>query len=185
MQQHTALLIIDVQVNLIEPAYRSSEVLANIQTLLARARATGTPVVYIQHDGPQGHDLHLGTPGWHIHPAIAPLDGELVVHKESSDAFYETILQSELEKLGITHLVVAGGQTEYCVDTTVRRAVSNGYQVTLVSDAHTTFDTEHLTAAQIIAHHNWLLTGFWAGKHEVAVRPTQEIVFAAAHLVNR
>ena len=67
--------------------------------------------------------------------------------------------------------------TEYCVDTTARRAVSMGYDVTLVSDAHTTIDNKLLTAAQIIAHHNALLDGFDAGPHAVTVKPADEVTF--------
>ena len=132
---NTTLLIIDTQVGLIEPAYKGKEVLDNINVLLAQARASHTPVIYVQHDGPQGHGLEVGTPKWAIHPAIAPQDGELIVHKRASDSFYDTILKRELEARGIQHLVVVGGETEMCVDTTIRRATVEGYDVTLVSDA--------------------------------------------------
>ena len=73
------------------------------------------------------------------------------------------------------YLIVTGCMTEYCVDTSARRAVSNGYDVTLVSDAHTTIDNKQLTAAQIIAHHNALLDGFDAGSHAIKVRAAEEV----------
>lgn len=65
--------------------------------------------------------------------------------------------------------------TEYCVDTTCRRATSLGYDVTLAGDAHLTRDNKVLSAASIIAHHNFLLDGFGAGEHVVRVRPTRLI----------
>ncbi len=140
MSKDTALLVIDVQKGLIEPAYRSTEVLENINALLGQAHNTQTPVIYIQHDGPKGDGLEAGTANWQIHPAIAPQEGDAVIHKKASDSFHKTALQRELESRGIKHLVVVGGQTEYCVETTCRRATTLGYNVTLVGNAHTTED---------------------------------------------
>ncbi len=179
MSKDTALVIIDTQVGLIEPAYRGQEVLDNINTLLARARANGTPIIYIQHEEPKGYQLEVNTPPWEIHPSIAPQEGEPVVHKRASDSFYDTPFQQELEARGIKHLVVTGCQTEYCVDTTVRRATTMGYDVTLVQDAHTTedYDGAVITAAQRIDYHNGVLNGFRSDEHRIKVKPTDEIVF--------
>ncbi|HEX4207278.1 MAG TPA: isochorismatase family protein [Ktedonobacteraceae bacterium] len=176
MSNTTALVIIDVQVGLMDGAYRAQEVLEQINVLLARARARGIAVIYVQHDGQKGHPLEAGIPGWRIHPAIAPLESETIIHKGSPDAFHHTRLQQELQQRGITHLIITGAQTEYCVDTTVRRAVSNSYHVTLVADAHTTGDTDILTAEQIVAFHNYTLDGFWADEHIVRVKPAAEII---------
>jgi nicotinamidase-related amidase len=82
-----------------------------------------------------------------------------VIHKSTPDAFHETPLQHELAARRIKHLVVAGLQTEYCIDTTCRRAFSLGYHITLVEDAHSTWDSLPLTAQQIINHHNHVLGG--------------------------
>lgn len=179
MSTEAALLIIDVQAGIIEGfhAYRGREVLEQINGLLARARASNTPIIYIQHEGEKGHPLEVGTPGWEIHPDIKPREGELVIHKRASDSFFETTLQQELEARGVEHLIVTGCMTEYCVDTTTRRAISMGYDVTLVSDAHTTVDNKRLTAAQIIAHHNALLDGFDAGSHAISVKPADQVSF--------
>lgn len=177
MTKDTALLIIDVQRGLIEPAYRSKEVMDAINSLLTRARTTATPVVYVQHDGPLGHGLEVGTAAWQIHPAIAPKEGEPVIHKRASDSFYDTPLQRELEARGVKHLVVVGGQTDYCIDTTCRRATTMGYTVTLVADAHTTEDNDLLTAAQVVAYHNYMLDGFKTDEYAIHVKPTEEIHF--------
>jgi nicotinamidase-related amidase len=177
---NTALLVIDVQVGLVEgpePAYGAQALLANINRLLSKARGAGSPVIYIQHDGNAGGRLEAGTPGWAIHAAIAPVEGELVIRKRASDSFYETQLQSELAARAIKHLVIAGMRTEMCVDTTSRRAISLGYDVTLAGDAHATVTSEVLPAAQIIAHHNYTLDGFGTDEHEIAVKDTAEIAF--------
>lgn len=179
MNTNTALVIIDVQVGLIEPAYTGKEVLERIGTLLAQARETKTPVIYVQHDGPKGDSIEVGTDGWRIHPSIAPQEGEPVIRKRASDSFYDTTLQQELSKHGIKHLVVAGGQTEYCVDTTIRRATTMGYNVTLVGDAHTTdeYEGEILTAAQRIAYLNDVVNGFRTDDYVIRVKPTSEVAF--------
>ena len=175
----SALLIIDVQIGLVElmPAQVQSSVLPKIKTLLTKARASKIPVIYIQHDGAKGHPLETHTKGWQIHPSVVPADGEQVIRKRESDSFFETDLQKELVKRGITRLIVAGAMPEYCVDTTCRRATSLGFDVTLASDAHLTRDNEVLTAANIIAHHNFVLDDFGAGEHVVRVKAAGEIVF--------
>jgi len=178
-QARAALLIVDAQVGLVElmPAEVQSSVVPRIKSLLTKARDSGVSVFYIQHDGPKGHPLETNTKGWEIHPSLKPADGEHVIKKRESDSFFGTTLQQELEKRGITHLIIAGAMTEYCVDTTCRRATSLGYDVTLAGDAHLTRDNEVLTAANIIAHHNFVLNGFGAGDHVVRIKPTEQIVF--------
>lgn len=135
---------------------------------LLHARAAGVPVVHVQHCGPEGAIDQPGTPGWEIHPAIAPAKGDVVVQKRHPDAFQDTNLQRELESMGIERLVITGIQTEYCVDTTCRRAYSLGYDVILVKDAHSTWDTDHLTGPEIIAYHNDLLGGWFAELKEAS-----------------
>jgi nicotinamidase-related amidase len=177
MNTDTALVVIDAQIGVVGEAYHHDEVLENINLLLDRARTSGTPVIYVQHNESKGRELEPGAPKWSIHPAVAPHDGEPIVQKTAPDSFYETSLQTELEAHGIKRLIITGGQTQYCVDTTVRRAVAQGYDVLLVSDAHTTEDSDTLPAEKIIAFYNETLNGFWAGGHKVRVQPANEIYF--------
>jgi nicotinamidase-related amidase len=171
-----ALLIIDVQVGLVAlmPREVKDSVLRNIAGLLGKARFSDMKVVFIQHDGPKGHPLEVDTFGWAIHASILPRDGEPVIRKRASDSFFETRLAEELQSGRIEHLIVVGGMTEYCIDTTCRRAVTLGYDVTLVGDGHLARDTPVLTAFQIIAHHNLVLDGFSAGDHSIKVKPTAQ-----------
>ena len=175
----SALVIIDVQVGLVRlmPPELRDRVLSNVTVLLSKARSSGIPVLFVQHDGPKGHPIEAQTSAWAIHPSILPLSGEPVVRKKASDSFFETGLAKELQTGEISHLIIVGGMTEYCVDTTCRRAVTLGYDVTLAADAHLTRDTPDLTASQIVAHHNLLLDGFAAGVHSIKVTPTGEISF--------
>jgi nicotinamidase-related amidase len=164
----TALVVIDTQLGMFEtpgvpPVPDGERLLGNIEGLIERAREAGTAVVHVRHAGGPGHPLERDTEGWSIHPRVAPTDGEPVVDKETPDSFLRTTLQGELDSRGIGRLVLAGMQTEYCVDTTCRRAFGLGYEVTLAADAHGTWDDEALTAAQIVAHHNEVMgNGFAA-----------------------
>jgi len=173
----SALVIIDVQIGLLRlmPLELQDRVLSNITALLSKARFSGIPVLFIQHDGPKGHPLETGTPAWAIHPSILPLSGEPVIRKKASDSFFETGLAEELQTGEIGHLIIVGGMTEYCIDTTCRRAITLGYDVTLVADAHLTSNTPVLTTSQIIAHHNLLLDGFAAGIHSIKVTLTGDV----------
>ena len=181
----TALLIIDVQQAILQgvatpdrQAVIDSEldrVSSRLGCLKAPAEAAGMPVVLVQHDGDLGHRLAVGAEGWRFRPEIAPSDQTIIVHKRSCDSFHETDLQARLEERGIDRLIVGGCMTQFCVDTTVRRAVSNGCDVVLVEDGHATSDFGVLTADQIVAHHNRLLSGFDAGSRIVTVAPAAAI----------
>ncbi len=157
---------------IIPPVYGGKELLARVASLLSKARAAQVPIFFVQHNGGKGHPLEPGTAGWPIHPAIVPLQRDVVIQKLFSDSFKDTPLHHQLQTLGVSRLIVAGIQTEFCVDTTCRRAFSLGYDVTLVSDAHSTWDTSVLSADQIIAHHNKTL-----GVTFVTLKRESEILF--------
>src|SRR5262245_46649191 len=156
----SALVVIDVQQGLFDgkaPPHDGANVVQRIAGLLARARAAGTPVFHVRHDGGPGHILARGSAGWPHHPAVAPQAGEAIIDKRQSSAFHDTDFHIRLQSAAIDRLVVAGIQTEMCVESTCRAAVALGYRVVLVSDAHTTYDTAVLPAERIIAHHNHTL----------------------------
>jgi nicotinamidase-related amidase len=158
----TALLLIDIQMGLFMPPlepHQGDAVVARIAMLLERARTQRTPIFHIRHDGGERSALAKGSPGWFHHPAVAPREDEPVIEKCHSSAFHETDLHAQLSQLGVDHLLIAGLQTEYCVDSACRTAVALGYRVTLVMDGHTTYDTPVLSATQIIMHHNHTLDG--------------------------
>ncbi|MGO9517790.1 MAG: cysteine hydrolase family protein [Candidatus Korobacteraceae bacterium] len=180
-----AVVIIDLQNAILDiPGMRRrvethaalDALLARIAALIRWARDRSIPVLFVQHDGQAGHRLERGSPGWEIRPEITPTRGDPVIHKSACDSFFETTLATELTSRGIGALIVAGCMTQYCIDTTVRRAVSLGYDVTLVADGHMTADSGGPTFEQIIAHHNIVLDGFDAGKHSVRVLPLDQIL---------
>ena len=181
MSTTTALLIIDVQNHLIanpeNPAYNAESVLANIADLQQRAHAAHVPVIFMQHES---DTMALGSFGWQIHPQVAPVVGvgDIVLAKNASDSFYHTDLVDALNSLGIIHLVITGLRSEMCVDTTCRAAISCDYDVTLVSDAHSTWDDDGgLSAGQIVEHHNRTLDDFGTDEHAIVLSRARDIAF--------
>ncbi|MFD0772002.1 cysteine hydrolase family protein [Bacillus sp. CGMCC 1.60114] len=158
-----ALVVIDVQEGMYTadvPVHNGLDLIENVQEVIQKCRTHDIPVIYVKHNGSKGHPLEKGTAGWHIHSKITPMPNEDVVEKETPDSFHETNLREVLQEKEIEHLFICGLQTEYCVDTTVRRAFSEGYKVTLIHGAHSTFDSEQLRAEDIIQHHNKVLGWF-------------------------
>lgn len=173
----SALLVIDVQRGWYEAApgpHDATGTLARINRLIDSARAAGRPVIFIQHSEPPG--LTPGTPEWELHPALHREAADPVVGKTACDSFLGTTLAAALRQRKVDTLVVCGAATEFCVDTTVRRAVSEGYAVVVPSDAHATKDRPVLAATQIIAHHNWVWAELSAPR-PVLVAPSAEIRF--------
>lgn len=157
-----ALLLMDVQVNMFDPpgVDRAAELLVLFRQLLAAARGKRIQVIHVQDCGPKGGADEPGTLGWQIHPDVAPQPGEIIVQKGESSAFVETPLDDILRALDVKELIVAGMQTEYCINATCRQATQLGYKVTLVADGHGTFDEEGgMSAAARIFEVNSALEG--------------------------
>ena len=179
MSGNAALLIIDMQNALVEVAYKRSEVLKHIGALLERARAAGATVIYLQQDHESYEPMKPGAFGWLIHSEIEPQENEPVIRKRSTDSFFETSLEQELWARGVERLVVTGMTTEYCVDSTSRSALSHGFDVTLVEDAHTTVEGGSLAPDRIIAHHNTTLEALQHPGYEISVLPESGVIFSS------
>jgi len=165
--KNSALLIIDMQLGNFtgsDPIFKGEELLDSVRKILQIFRSFGVPIIYIQNMGTKGDPDEPGTQGWQIHPAISPLDNEITIQKTSPDSFNKTDLRKKLNSLNILHLYIVGLQTEYCIDTTVRQAYSYDYEVTLIEDAHSTWDSHGLKATQIIDYHNSVLGSWFAEK---------------------
>lgn len=134
----SAVIVIDVQNDVVATSTNRDQMVANIRTLVDKARGEGVPVVWVQHSHETG--MPQGSDGWQIVPELQPGDGEPVVHKTFGDSFADTDLAEHLERLGVDHLVVTGAQTDMCVRSTLHGALARGYDTTLVGDAHGTED---------------------------------------------
>ena len=183
-QHKTALVVIDVQNSVMADAWQADEVVARIATLIHRAKEEGVPVVYIQHEA---DDLPRDTEGWQIVEAIRPGPDDIVIAKRFQDSFAETPLRETLDRFGVGHLVITGAATDWCVRATTIRALVEGFDMTLVEDAHTTGDAMFdmtdgekvpISAKQIIAHTNMCLFGVEYPGVTSTIVPHNEVKFA-------
>jgi isochorismate hydrolase len=162
---NTALIVIDVQNGVVGEAHERDAVVANVGTVVDKARAAEVPVVWVQHSS---EGLAEGSEQWEIVPELSPDESEPLVPKRYPDSFEDTKLESVLSDLAVGHLVVVGAQTDECVRSTLHGALVRGYDATLVSDAHTTEDLSPWGAPPpelVIAHTNL----YW-GNHEAPGR---------------
>jgi len=162
-----ALVIIDMQLMPFiwknyggKALYREDLLIANIKLLIEKARKANLPVYYVMYTETGESMRAVGQPLWQVHPEIAPQAQDSLIVKYNADSFLNTPLLGQLNDQGIKEIVLCGVQTEFCVDTTCRSAFSHGFQVELASDGHSTYDSDLLSAEQIIAHHNSILIQF-------------------------
>jgi nicotinamidase-related amidase len=152
----SAVLVIDVQHGLFQttpaPA-QADDTIELINALTTRARQAAVPVIFILHE--QAADgLIPETPAWQLDARLQVQANDHKVRKTTCDSFLRTNLEPLLQSMQIKRLVICGYATEFCVDSTIRRAAGLGYDVTIAADAHTTHDKPHASGAQIRAHHN-------------------------------
>ena len=156
----SAVLVIDVQQGLCEgegAAFDCEGTIARINRVTRKARAARVPVLFIQHESTAGY-LEHGSDAWQIANGVSLDPADLKIRKTTPDAFLGTELESTLRSIGIEKLIICGMHSEFCVDTTTRRALALGFPVTLVSDGHTSAGNAAITAQQVIAHHNATLS---------------------------
>jgi nicotinamidase-related amidase len=156
----TAVLVIDVQQGLCEgdgAAFDCAGTIERINQVTAKARFVDATVIFVQHESTDGY-LAVNSAAWQLANGLNVQESDLRIRKTTPDSFLKTDLHSVLLARKITKIVICGMHTEYCVDTTTRRALALGFAVVLISDAHTSAGNEAITAAQVIAHHNATLT---------------------------
>lgn len=155
---NTALLVIDVQNDVVADAYDRDQVIANIGAVVDKARAENVPVIWVQHSSAE---LAHGSTGWEYVAELQRRDSEPLIHKLYGDSFEATELESELAQRGVGRVVVTGAQTDACIRATLHGAFTRGYDTVLVSDAHTTDDFSKYglpTADKVVAHTNMYWT---------------------------
>ena len=177
---HTALLVVDVQHGVVGEAHDRDRVVANVATLVDRARAAGVEVVWVAHNG---EGLSRGSQEWEYVAPLARRDEEPLVHKQWADSFEDTDLEQVLAERGIGRLVVAGAQTDECIRSTLHGAIVRGYDATLVADAHTTEDLSEYGAPPpelVIAHTNLYWENHTAPGRTAGTVRTAEVDFTSA-----
>jgi nicotinamidase-related amidase len=154
------LLIVDVQVGVVADAFDAPRIVANVVRAVEQARVQGVTVIWVQH---ADENLVHGSPAWQWVPELLPAASELLIHKHFNSSFEDTPLEEQLAGLGATHIVLAGAATNWCIRATAYAALERGYDLTLVSDAHTTGtmvldDAVRIEAASVIQELNIAMT---------------------------
>jgi nicotinamidase-related amidase len=171
----SALVVIDVQNDVVSGAHNRDAVVANIAALVDRARAEDVPVIWVQHSS---EGMPIDSDGWQFVPELKVGESEPLVHKRYADSFEETDFESVLADRGIGRLVVTGAQTDECVRSTLHGALVRGYDALLVSDAHTTEDQSEWgapTPDKVIAHTNLYWTYHTAPGRQAGTATTAEV----------
>jgi nicotinamidase-related amidase len=174
---NTALLVIDVQNGVVRGAHERDAVVANVGSLVEKARQEQVPVVWVQHSS---DDLPKGSDDWRIVPELDPDDAEPLVAKTYADSFEDTTLETVLSGLEVGRLIIAGAQTDECIRSTLHGAIVRGYDATLVSDAHTTEDQSEWgapTPDKVIAHTNLYWTYHTAPGRTAGTVNTKDVDF--------
>ncbi|HZC60353.1 MAG TPA: cysteine hydrolase family protein [Streptosporangiaceae bacterium] len=175
---NTALLVIDVQNGVVGEAHDRDNVVANIATLIDKARAAGVDVVWIQHNS---DELPTGSERWQYVPELVRRESEPLVQKAYGDSFEETDLEAVLAERGIGALLISGAQTDECIRSTLHGAIARGYDATLVGDAHTTEDLTPFGAPppdKVIAHTNLYWQNHQAPGRTAGTVSTADVDFA-------
>ena len=146
---NVALLIVDLQEKVVRGAPRRDEVVVNVGRLVTQARRLEVPVVWVQDE----ENLVPGSTDWQIVAELTPEDGEPRIAKVYGDSFEDTVLEETLAGLAVGRLYVVGAQSDACIRATVHGAMTRGYDVILVSDAHTTEDATEWGGAASRAGH--------------------------------
>jgi nicotinamidase-related amidase len=168
-----------VQTGVVAGNHKRDTVVANVSSLVDKARRERVPVIWVQHS-----DEHLarGSDDWRIVPELSPEDAEPLVEKNYGDSFEDTTLENVLHGLGVGRLIVVGAQTDACIRSTLHGAFARGYDATLVSDAHTTEDQTGWGApppGQVIAHTNLYWTYQTAPGRTAGTVETKNVDFGA------
>ena len=177
---NTALLVIDVQNGVVAGAYERDAVVANVASLVAKARREEVPVVWVPHST---SNLPRGSEKWRIVPELRRATPSHSSRRRYGDAFEDTTLETVLSGLGVGRLVIVGAQTDACIRSTLHGALVRGYDATLVSDAHTTEDQtdgERRRRTQVIAHTNLYWTYETAPGRTAGTVETKGVDFGAA-----
>ncbi|MGA7989666.1 MAG: isochorismatase family protein [Candidatus Dormiibacterota bacterium] len=176
---NTALLVVDVQNGVVAVAHERDSVVANVGSLVEKARREHVPVVWVQHSDEQ---LEKESEAWRIVPELSPDSAEPLIQKHYGDSFEDTSLETVLSELGVGRLVVVGAQTDACIRSTLHGALVRGYDATLVSDAHTTEDQTEWGAPSpdlVIAHTNLYWTYQTAPGRTAGTVATGDVDFEA------
>ncbi|TSE06346.1 MULTISPECIES: isochorismatase family protein [Aquimarina] len=178
MKNKKALLVIDMQKGSFTsktPRFDTKGVVNKINALAQLFKASDLPVIFIQHDGTKENEFIPSTEEWELLDTLEVVSNDIFIDKYANDVFYESKLQSTLTNLAINELYITGCATDFCVESTIQSALTKDYNITVVSDGHTTGERPHLEAEKVIEHYNWVWQNMIPTKGKIEVKSFEEV----------
>lgn len=146
-----ALIVIDIQEGLVkENPFDTKNFIINTKAIIQYFRDQNIEVIFIRHSEDEGL-LAMGSDNWQVYHELKPQENEKIFNKYYNSIFKDTELKEYLNRKNITDLTFVGMQVEFCIDTSVKVGFEYGYKITIVEDAISTFDNEHLPADKILS----------------------------------
>ncbi|MEP5340567.1 MAG: isochorismatase family protein [Algibacter sp.] len=173
-----ALLIIDMQKGDFSPKTRRFDadgVIERINKLSKLFRTKNFPVIFIQHDGSKMNQFIPNTLEWELLDELNIADTDIFIDKYANDVFYNSNLETKLNKLQINHIYITGSATDFCIESTIQSALTKDYKITVIEDGHTTGERPHLKANQVIKHYNWVWKNMIPTKGNIEVKLFEDI----------
>lgn len=157
------LLIVDAQELITnDKLYQFDLFVSNVRRLIKAARENNIEIVYVRHDDGNGAELTKGTAGFEIYRGFQPVGNEKIFDKTVNSAFKGTGLLAYLREKGVRKLIIAGLQTDYCIDATVKCAFEHGFQVIVPAFANSTVDNSFMTGESSYRYYNEFM---WSGRY--------------------
>tara|TARA_R110002153_G_scaffold179810_1_gene333219 strand:- start:49 stop:594 length:546 start_codon:yes stop_codon:yes gene_type:complete len=176
-----ALLVIDMQKGSfteVTPRFDTNGVVSRINQLSSAFRKTNQPVVFIQHDGAGTGEFEKQTWEWELLDDLEVKPTDIFINKYANDVFYNSKLQLSLDELNVTELVITGCATDFCVESTIQSATIKDFNITVISDGHTTGERPNLTSKQVIDHYNWVWQNMIPTKGKITVLSFKDFIKA-------
>lgn len=179
---NTALLVMDVQAEIVKGLTDSTPLLRNVKSAIKKARANNIPIIYIvvgfRKGYPEVSSINKGfatlkngdrvfdnEEAYKVEPSIAPEQGDVIIIKKRVSAFTGSDLEVVLRSMGIKHIVLSGIATSGVVLSTLREAADKDYEITVIADCCADGDDEvhHVLTtkvfprqAQVVTLEQWI-----------------------------
>ena len=157
------------------PKFDSDGVIKRINSLSQKFRDLDAPVIFIQQDSSKWNRFIPNTTEWEILSELEVNNEDISINKTANDAFYQSNLNSLLKKLKIQELYITGFATDFCVDATIKSALTKDFNVTIVKNGHTTGDKPHINAKNIVEHYNWIWQNLIPTKGKIKVLDFEDL----------
>ena len=146
-----ALIVIDIQEGLVKDnPFDTKNFIINTKAIIQHFRDQNIEVIFMRHSEDESL-LAMGSDNWQVYHELKPQENEKIFNKYYNSIFKDTELKEYLNRKNITDLTFVGMQVEFCIDTSVKVGFEYGYKITIVEDAISTFDNEHLPADKILS----------------------------------